>query len=92
MFISLNLQSNVEQSDQVRQLVGGYTDSSHLHGLPIGIVYIKQDLITEGGPPDQDLIYCYPPPSEQNVVYMARGSFITLNHLMPDLAPSPVIR
>ncbi|XP_068082746.1 protein inturned isoform X2 [Anabrus simplex] len=84
-----------EQSELVRQLVGVAWDQDQdqelqniLRELPVGVLYLTQEGLTEGGPEDQGIIYCYPGPALQNPLATARGAFLTLHHLIPDLAPS----
>lgn len=85
----------VQQSDLVKQLLGttGVDElSCLLRELPVGVLYLTQDGLTEGGPENQGVLYCYPPPVQKNVLGCARGAFLTLQHLLPDLAPSPPVR
>ena len=85
----------VQQSDLVKQLLGttGADElSCLLRELPVGVLYLTQDGLTEGGPENQGVLYCYPPPVQKNMLGCARGAFLTLQHLLPDLAPSPPVR
>jgi hypothetical protein len=85
----------VQQSDLVKQLLGttGADElSCLLRDLPVGVLYLTQDGLTEGGPENQGVLYCYPPPVQKNMLGCARGAFLTLQHLLPDLAPSPPVR
>nr|CAD7599221.1 unnamed protein product [Timema genevievae] len=91
---SLSGQSRgVHQSELARQLIGAATDLTPLlRELPVGLLYLTQEGLTEGGPEDQGVIYCYPPPSSSpNTLAMARGCFTTLHHLLPDVALSSPI-
>jgi len=79
----------------VKQLLGttGADElSCLLRELPVGVLYLTQDGLTEGGPEYQGVLYCYPPPVQKNMLGCARGAFLTLQHLLPDLAPSPPVR
>nr|CAD7256754.1 unnamed protein product [Timema shepardi] len=83
----------VHQSELARQLIGAATDLTPLlQELPVGLLYLTQEGLTEGGPEDQGVIYCYPPSSSSpNTLAMARGCFTTLHHLLPDVALSSPI-
>ncbi|XP_069695408.1 protein inturned isoform X2 [Periplaneta americana] len=84
----------VQQSELVKQLLGTSGEdelSCVLRDLPVGVLYLTQEGLTEGGPEDQGVLYCYPPPVQKNTLGTARGAFLTLYHLMPDLAPSPLV-
>lgn len=56
-----------------------------LHQQPIGIVFINTEQLTENGPEFEGVLYCYPRPFEKNKLCMARGVFITLNHLLNEI-------
>jgi hypothetical protein len=89
-----NPAKGVQQSDLVKQLLGttGADElSCLLRELPVGVLYLTQDGLTEGGPENQGVLYCYPPPVQKNMLGCARGAFLTLQHLLPDLAPSPPV-
>nr|CAD7405854.1 unnamed protein product [Timema cristinae] len=84
----------VHQSELAKQLIGAATDLTPLlRELPVGLLYLTQEGLTEGGPEDQGVIYCYPPSSSSspNTLAMARGCFTTLHHLLPDVALSSPI-
>lgn len=85
----------IQQSDLVKQLLGttGAGElSCVLQELPVGVLYLTQEGLTEGGPENQGVLYCYPAPMQSNTLCSARGAFITLQHLLPDVAPSPPVR
>lgn len=89
-----NPAKGVRQSDLVKQLLGstGADElSCVLRELPVGVLYLTQDGLTEGGPENQGVLYCYPLPVQKNMLGSARGAFLTLQHLLPDLAPSPPV-
>ncbi|PNF22078.1 Protein inturned [Cryptotermes secundus] len=84
----------VQQSDLVKQLLGTTGEdelSCVLRELPVGVLYLNQEGLTEGGPENQGVVYCYPPPLQKNTLGSVRGAFLTLQHLLPDLAPSPPV-
>ncbi|KAJ9581084.1 hypothetical protein L9F63_023741 [Diploptera punctata] len=68
----------VQQSDLVKQLLGN-TGKEELNDvlreLPVGVLYLTQEGLTEGGPEDQGVLYCYPPPVQKNTLGCARGAF-----------------
>jgi hypothetical protein len=85
----------VQQSDLVKQLLGTTGEdelSCVLRELPVGVLYLTQEGLTEGGPENQGVLYCYPPPLQKNMLGSVRGAFLTLQHLLPDLAPSSPVR
>jgi hypothetical protein len=85
----------IQQSDLVKQLLGttGVDElSCVLQELPVGVLYLTQEGLTEGGPENQGVLYCYPLPMQSNTLCSARGAFLTLQHLLPDLAPSQPVR
>lgn len=82
-----NVQSRVEQSELVQRVVSGEPSVSD---SVYSVVYVTEDGVCEGGPADQGLLYCYP--REDNVLSTARGAFITINHLLPQLINTNAVR
>uniref|UniRef100_A0A1B6LS24 Protein inturned n=1 Tax=Graphocephala atropunctata TaxID=36148 RepID=A0A1B6LS24_9HEMI len=76
----------ITQSDLVKQIVSGSCD---LERLLCWVVYITQEGLTESGPADQGLLYHFP--HQDNVLSAARGTFVTINHLLPELTTSSPI-
>ncbi|KAK3909822.1 Protein inturned [Frankliniella fusca] len=55
---------------------------------PVGVLYLQLDGLTEGGPEDQGVLYCYPGNIKSNVLGSVRGAFLTLFQLIPDISHS----
>lgn len=78
-------------SDLVRHL----TDSTNEHeivltqilrDLPVSILYLTTEGLSENGPENDGVLYCYPRPEKHNFLCTSRGTFITLNHLIPEIS------
>ncbi|KAG8273001.1 hypothetical protein J6590_030608 [Homalodisca vitripennis] len=76
----------ITQSELVQQIVSGNSDCER---MAYWVVYATQEGVTECGPADQGLLYHFP--HQDNVLSAARGSFITINHLLPELTTSSPI-
>ena len=61
-----------------RQLSNDSDLQNLLLQLPIGMLYLQLDGLTEGGPEDQGVLYCYPGNLKTNVLGPVRGAFLTL--------------
>lgn len=46
-----------------------------------GLMYLTMEGLDEQGPEGQDVLFCFPPKSE-NLLYSCRGSFLTLNSIL----------
>ncbi|XP_026273712.1 protein inturned [Frankliniella occidentalis] len=55
---------------------------------PVGVLYLQLDGLTEGGPEDQGVLYCYPGSFKSNILGSVRGAFLTLFQLIPDITHS----
>ncbi|XP_034243272.1 protein inturned [Thrips palmi] len=55
----------------------------------VGVLYLQLDGMTEGGPEDQGVLYCYPGRFKSNFLSSIRGAFLTLFQLIPDISQSP---
>ncbi|XP_077284275.1 inturned planar cell polarity protein [Arctopsyche grandis] len=56
-----------------------------LRDLPVAVIYLKTEGLSENGPENDGVLYCYPRPEKCNFLCSCRGTFITLNHLIPDV-------
>lgn len=56
-----------------------------LRDLPVALIYLDTEGLTENGPENEGVLYCYPRPEKFNFLCSCRGTFITLNHLIPDI-------
>ncbi|XP_046382876.1 protein inturned [Ischnura elegans] len=91
----------LEQSKLVRTLTGSGADDirSIMMGLPVGLLYLTFPSRERGkeanlsGEEDEfsDVIYCYPPGPQANPLAPLRGSFLTLNQLVPQVTQSAPI-
>lgn len=57
--------------------------SQVLRDCLVSILYINCDAMSDKGPDDQGVLYCYPRPTHQNFLFNTKGAYVTLNHLMP---------
>ncbi|XP_071441603.1 protein inturned [Hetaerina americana] len=88
----------LEQSKLVRTLIGSGADDirSIMMTLPVGLLYLTfptrergQEINTSGEEDEfSDVIYCYPPDPQTNALAALRGTFLTLNQLVPQVAQS----
>ncbi|RZF45185.1 hypothetical protein LSTR_LSTR009956 [Laodelphax striatellus] len=83
---------DVYQSDLVQRLFRCHNQlvSSKEDACALSIVYLTHEGLTEDGPADQGVVYCWPP-QQVNDLFDLRGAFITLHHLLIDLSHSPPI-
>lgn len=78
------------QSEFVRQLTNPNSNEEEilcevLCNFTIGIIYLKTNDLKENGPEFDGVLYCYPKPMNRNILCNSRGTFITLNHLLPEV-------
>lgn len=77
------------QSKFVQQLVNGCADDEELIGLINqkmgGVLYLDMGALTENGEL-QAVLYAFPAHSESNVLCNSRGIYMTLSHLIKDIA------
>lgn len=78
------------QSRFVRELVNFNKDDEQalldkLRQLPVGVVYLNTDKLSETSAEFEDVVYCYPRPPQKSLLCQSRGIFITLNHLIHDV-------
>lgn len=78
------------QSEFIKQLTSPNTNNEEvlsdvLCSFPVGLLYLKTEGLSETGPEYEGVIYCYPKPLDRNILCNARGTFATLNHLLPTL-------
>lgn len=62
---------------------------------PIGIMFVKTTGLNEVGPESQDILYGFPRLEGrvgQTILYLTRGAFVTLNHMLSDMLGSQPIR
>lgn len=62
---------------------------------PLGVMYLKTADLSEMGQELQGVLYTYPRSEAKNMhssLCMARGAFITLNHLLPSIVGSQPLR
>lgn len=81
------------QSAFVRQLTNPNTNEEEilcevLCNFTIGVIYLKTDDLKENGPEYDGVLYCYPKPLHRNILCSSRGTFLTLNHLLPEVIKS----
>lgn len=56
--------------------------------FPVGVLYLRTTELSEAGPELQGVLYTFPRLESKNMHSMlctARGAFITLNHLLPEI-------
>jgi len=66
-----------------------------LLNYPLGVIYLKTADLSEMGQELQGVLYMFPRSEIKNVhssLCMARGAFITLNHLLPSIVDSEPLR
>lgn len=51
------------------------------------VLYAKFEGLSEAGPADQGIIYCFP--KEENILSQIRGIFFTLSHLLSTVSSTP---
>lgn len=78
------------QSEFVRQLTNPNLNEEEilcdvLCSFPVGILYLKTEGLSETGPEFEGVLYCYPKPLDRNLLCNSRGTFVTLNHLLPEI-------
>lgn len=81
------------QSEFVRQLTNPNLNEEEilnevLCNFPIGVLYLKTEGLDENAPEYDGVIYCFPKPMNRNVLCNSRGTFMTLNHLLPEVTKS----
>ncbi|KAF5301487.1 hypothetical protein FQR65_LT08790 [Abscondita terminalis] len=81
------------QSNFVQELINDNPDddsglSLMLSEHPVGVMYINTESLNETGPEFEGILYCYPHPYKQNSLCLARGIFITLDHLLQEVTHS----
>lgn len=67
---------NVSEDDILRDLLCDFS---------IGVIYLTTEGLSETGPEFDGVLYCYPTPMNRNTLCSSRGTFVTLNHLLPDI-------
>lgn len=83
------------QTELVQKLVGQtvFADlTSVLTDQPLIAMYLNHSVINSEGPEDEGILYCYPPYSKNNLIARARGAFLTLQHLLPELGTTDPVR
>ena len=61
----------------------------------IGIMFLKTTGLAETASESQDILYIFPnleTETEQTVLFLMRGAFLTLNHILPDILGSRPVR
>ncbi|KAK4883073.1 hypothetical protein RN001_006392 [Aquatica leii] len=81
------------QSNFVQELINENSDdentvSAMLCEHPVGVMYINTECLNETGPEFEGVQYCYPHPYKKNWLCLARGIFITLDHLLQEVTHS----
>ena len=62
---------------------------------PIGVMFLKTTGLSEVGPESQDILYGFPRLEgkiEQTILFLTRGAFVTLNHMLFDILGSRPLR
>lgn len=62
---------------------------------PLGVIYLKTADLSEMGQEFQGVLYTFPRSETKSVhssLCIARGAFITLNHLLPSIVGSQPLR
>lgn len=62
---------------------------------PLGVLYLKTTDLSEVGQEFQGVLYTFPRSGTKNInssLCMARGAFITLNHLLPSIVSLQPVR
>lgn len=62
---------------------------------PLGVLYLQTTELSEVGPELQGVLYTFPRSENKNmhsILCTARGAFITLNHLLPEIGGLQPIR
>ncbi|XP_012537346.1 protein inturned isoform X2 [Monomorium pharaonis] len=83
-----------KQSILAQYLMNKENSSSFMESLlhyPLGVIYLKTADLLEMGQELQGVLYTFPRSETKNVhssLCMARGAFITLNHLLPSIVGS----
>lgn len=77
-------------AERISGLSSNHNDHEKLLSqLCVGVLYLQLDGLTEGGPEDQGVLYCYPGSLKSNFLSSIRGAFLTLFQLIPDISQSP---
>ncbi|XP_060525407.1 protein inturned isoform X2 [Cylas formicarius] len=84
----LNLESNFVKELMNCKAEDEATLMQALCKHPVGVVYLDTEKLNENKQPNEDVIYCFPRPLQRNALCNARGSFITLSHLLQDVTNS----
>nr|XP_018899633.1 PREDICTED: protein inturned [Bemisia tabaci] len=58
--------------------------------LPYGVMYFHVKDINETNCSDQGLVYCYPRPVNENLIYNIKGALVMLYQLLSDITVSPL--
>ncbi|XP_022920612.1 protein inturned [Onthophagus taurus] len=80
---------NNKQSKFVYNMLNFDEESvENLWNLPVGVLMINTNNLSESDSEFQDVVYAFPKPFKQNPLSQSRGLFITLNHLLNDITNS----
>ncbi|XP_066589058.1 protein inturned isoform X2 [Prorops nasuta] len=83
-----------KQSRLARHLINKNENANIMKSLmkhPVGILYLNTTDLSEIGAETQGVLYSFPrsePKGPHSILFLSRGSFITLNHLLPGIAGS----
>ncbi|KAE8742738.1 hypothetical protein FOCC_FOCC011770 [Frankliniella occidentalis] len=88
LFLFLSLTSDIFFVDKIITFYYFSEIEKMLLLSPVGVLYLQLDGLTEGGPEDQGVLYCYPGSFKSNILGSVRGAFLTLFQLIPDITHS----
>lgn len=76
-------------AERISRHLSNPDEIQHLHLQSfVGVLYLQLDGLTEGGPEDQGVVYCYPGNFKTNTLGSVRGAFLTLFQLIPEISQS----
>ena len=74
---------------------GSKNQMESLLDYSVGVIYLKTTGLLETGPEFQGVVYTYPrslSKTRLNILCSARGAFLTLNHMLPEITGSQPLR
>ncbi|XP_043283272.1 protein inturned isoform X2 [Venturia canescens] len=92
--VEVTAEPSVNNFPKVRRLVDKEASRALMESLfeePFGVIYLKTTGLSETGPELQGVVYTYPRSelkTGNNYLCKARGAFVTLNHMLPEITGS----
>lgn len=78
-----SLLNKISNFPELLQTIEKFHEDLEIVDFPMifGLMYLTMEGLDEQGPEGQDVLFCFPPKSD-NLLYSSRGSFLTLNSIL----------